>query len=250
MFIPCCDIAVAATASAAPTVSWNGVTLGAPAAALRSSFGDPVRLVVLDNGSTPVARYWPPGNDATYFLVVEKSGYIDRFEIFSHTPPAAILANVPPDPFGVRLGDSMENVQREHSNLRSGTSPQGMPVLLGNSGNAANVIYSFENDRLESILWVNQATDNRRAVTGLTLPAGDSFKTAIADVAKNESDGVAWEYRFLSFNPCAENSAWKLQSQALASQGGRAYDVLHVVCPATNQKRDFYFDITSYFGKL
>jgi hypothetical protein len=43
---------------------------------------------------------------------------------------------------------------------------------------------------------------------------------------------------------------WKLQSQSLLSQNGRAFDKLHAVCPPTKAERDFYFDITNYFGKL
>jgi hypothetical protein len=72
------------------------------------------------------------------------------------------------------------------------------------------------------------------------------------DLQQNESDGVAWEYRFLAFHPCADadHGRWQLKNQALLHANGRAYDRLHVVCPPTKAERDFYFDISSYFGKM
>ena len=86
--------------------------------------------------------------------------------------------------------------------------------------------------------------------TAASRTPGDSFATAILDMQENEDAGVAWEYRFLAFHPCAENTRWQLKNQALTKNGGRAYDLLHVVCPATKAERDFYFDITSFYGKL
>lgn len=81
------------------------------------------------------------------------------------------------------------------------------------------------------------------------IPSGDSPATAIVDPETNESAGVDWEYRFLRAHPCDGETAWKLQQQALVNAGNRVYDKLHVVCPTTKIERDFYFDITSYFGK-
>ena len=72
----------------------------------------------------------------------------------------------------------------------------------------------------------------------------------MVDLQQNETDGVAWEYLYLSYNPCDADTQWKLQNQSLIRVNERAYDRLHVICPTTKAERDFYFDITSYFGKL
>jgi hypothetical protein len=81
-------------------------------------------------------------------------------------------------------------------------------------------------------------------------PTGDSTADAILDVQQNETDGVDWEYVYLSYHPCDHDTLWKVQKQALVNAGGRAYDLLHVVCPTTKAERDIFFDVTPYFGKL
>ena len=81
------------------------------------------------------------------------------------------------------------------------------------------------------------------------LPAGSSPATAIVDPKANETDGVAWEYAYLRAHPCDGDAQWKVRQQALITAGQRAYDRLHVVCPTTKVERDYFFDITSYFGK-
>ncbi|HEY1654238.1 MAG TPA: hypothetical protein VGF86_03905 [Candidatus Tumulicola sp.] len=70
------------------------------------------------------------------------------------------------------------------------------------------------------------------------------------DEQKNETNGVRWEYIFVAFHPCDGNQRWTIRSQALLSDGGTKYDRLHVLCPTTKTERDFFFDITGYFGKL
>jgi hypothetical protein len=84
----------------------------------------------------------------------------------------------------------------------------------------------------------------------LTAPSGEAIASANLDLQPNESDGVTWEYRYLAFHPCSQAASWKLQRQSLLHDGARAYDDLHVVCPPTKAERDFYFDVTRYFGKV
>jgi len=67
---------------------------------------------------------------------------------------------------------------------------------------------------------------------------------------RNETDDVAWEYRYLAFHPCDKDTRWRLIHQSVVKQGEHAYDRLHVVCPTTKAERDFYFDNIAYFGKL
>ena len=77
---------------------------------------------------------------------------------------------------------------------------------------------------------------------------GTSFDDAIVIVADNERTGVDAEYAYLRAHPC-DGGAWKLSKQALVRNGGKPYDVLSVTCGGGAPKRDFYFDISSFFGK-
>ena len=87
-------------------------------------------------------------------------------------------------------------------------------------------------------------------VLAAAAPDGDSPATAIVDPQTNESDGVKWEYAYLRSHPCDGDTGWKLQQQSLIQVNNRVYDRLHVVCPTSKVERDFYFDITAYFGRF
>jgi len=56
--------AIAAAAVAVAT-AWNGLTLLAPASTLRAQFGDPVRLITSQDGTSRIARYWISGAENT-----------------------------------------------------------------------------------------------------------------------------------------------------------------------------------------
>jgi hypothetical protein len=230
-------------------LSWQGVTLGAPASTLRPVWGDPLRIVVLSDGAQ-VARYWLPGSDNTYLLVVERKGYIRSFEIFAEPAPTDTVQSIPVDPSGVRLGDTLQSVASKHSDFHQSVDPEGRPLLVGRISATTGAAYSFENGRVRNINWVIKLADYLSELPPVALPAGDSVSTAILDVQKDEIAGAAWEYRFLAFHPCGAKVRWQLKSQALIQADGRPYDVLHVVCPETKSERDFVFDISSYFGKF
>lgn len=229
-------------------VTWGHVSLGSPAAALRERLGDPLRILSFDDSARNVARYWIPGADSTFLLVIDERGYIVGFQIFSADAPASVVTTVPPDPSGVRLGDTLETVKAKHPDFTQTTS-DGQPVLTGKTSPAVAAVYSFTANRVESIQWGIRLNPELPDLPRITLPSGDSPANAIADVQQNETDGVAWEYRYLFFHPCSGEARWKLKAQALLHENGRSYDRLTVVCPANNAQRDYYFDITSYFGK-
>lgn len=230
-------------------VTWGGISLGLPAAALRANLGDPLRVVSFGDSPRIIARYWIPGDNSTYVLVIDERGYVSGFEISTDAPPMAVSTTVPPDPSGVRLGDTMETVKSKHPDFKETTS-SGQTALVGKISPTVAAIYAFTADRVQSIEWAAPVKPDLPALPRISLPPGDSPATAILDVQQNESDGVGWEYRFLSFHPCSGDVPWKLQSQALVHANGRSYDRLTVACPATSAQRDFYFDVTSYFGKM
>lgn len=85
------------------------------------------------------------------------------------------------------------------------------------------------------------------ASSSVTFSGGDgsSVKTAVVVGAKDEISGMRAERQWLREHfPGAG-----LGTQALLNEGGRMYDRFQLVLPS-GEKRDFYFDITSYFGKI
>lgn len=243
-----CVLALSLLGASLPT-SWNGVALGFPVTGLRLNFGDPLRVLSFDDGTENVARYWIPGANSTYFLVVERHGYIVAFDAFTDTAPDKRLDNVPPDPSGVRLGDSLAQAKQKHPDFQEGATRDGL-LLVGKASPTVGIAYTFANNRVRSMHWSTTLKPGLPDEPRLTLPSADTAANAILVVQQNERDGVDWEYRFLTFHPCAQGSQWRVQSQSLQHSNGRAYDVLEVACPATKASREFYFDVTSYFGKM
>jgi hypothetical protein len=77
---------------------------------------------------------------------------------------------------------------------------------------------------------------------------GDSFETAVVVNTDNSFVGVEAEYAYIA-NRCGEpHKEWKLQSQGLREQGGKAYDVLTIAL-SSGETRTFYFDIAKFFTR-
>ena len=243
--------------------TWLGVTLGAPVASLRATKGDPMRVVrfpddmiaagLLRPGDsrTPErkANYWL--GDTIFLIVSERHGYVVGIEAYADTPPPAPLDRLPADPHGALLGQTVATV--------AAFLPEKPASLAGLStihsvdkSSGLDVVYEFKGGLLDSIQWSRApAQDPAQAeLPEISDPAGDAFATAILDAQSNESTGVRWEYLYVSAHPCDGRTRWQTRGQALGSNGGRSYDILHVACPTTKAERDFFFDITPYFGKM
>jgi hypothetical protein len=207
-----------------------------------------LRVAFFDNGDRRVARYWIAGANSTYVLVIEERGYVVGFDAFTDAPPSGVIENVPPDPFGVRLGETLAALKAAHPGFNADVDDNGNPFLVARVSSATGVEYSFQDGRVRRFQWQTSVPAGK-ALASLTAAAGDSLSSAILDMQQNEIDGVAWEYRYLAFHPCTQSARWQLVKQSLVREGGRAYDRLHVACPTTKAERDFYFDITNYVGK-
>jgi hypothetical protein len=239
------------TAASEAEITWNKVALGAPVSTLRPLAGDPLRVLTSNDGSTHIGRYWVAGSDSTFFLVLEKRGYVEGFDVFTTETAAKGFENVPPDPSGAHLGDTFESVKALHPDFHLETADDGAQQLVGRVANpVAGVVYEFQDGHLRSFQWGVHIDDALLAVPVLGSPAGDAPASAILDVQKSEAEGVRWEYLYLSFHPCDGDTRWRLQQQVLSRENGHVYDRLHVICPSTKTERNFYFDIGSYFGKI
>jgi len=240
-----------ARSAPAAQITWNHVVLGMPASGLRTLLGDPLRVLTPSDGSERIARYWLPGSRSTFFLVFEQRGYVKTFEAFTSKMDAGRFDNVPPDPQGIRLGDTLAHVRERNPAYQLTTEDDGTPSLTGRSASpAAGVGYEFASGLVRSFMWVAQIDPSLPLLPQLADPAGDTPAAAILDVQANEADGVAWEYMYVAFHPCDGEQGWKVREQTLVRENGHAYDRLHAACPSTNAERDFYFNIDSYYGKL
>ena len=75
---------------------------------------------------------------------------------------------------------------------------------------------------------------------------GSSEKTAIVINETNEMTGVDAEYAWLKKNYPGYSS----QGQALVmDKAGHPFDIIHIKT-ADGQKKDVYFDISKFFGKI
>ena len=113
----------------------------------------------------------------------------------------------------------------------------------------AGVVYEFQGGRVRSFQW-GILDPGLPELPALADPAGDSIATAVLDLQKTESQGTIWETLYLGYHRCDGPTPWTLTLQSTVRENGHVYDRLHATCPSTKSERDFYFDITSYYGKL
>ena len=74
---------------------------------------------------------------------------------------------------------------------------------------------------------------------------GLSYDTAIVIHEKDEGTGVKAEYVWIRANL----PGFRPAGQSLQFHNGKSYDIIHVES-ASDEKRDVYFDISEFFGKI
>jgi len=230
-------------------LTFAGLTLGMPAGDLRPSFGDPLRILTFQDGGRRAARYLSPDSSGL-IVVIEERGYVQGVGIFAVTKGGDPSKIFPADPNGVVLGDTIQTVESRRLDARKQTDDKGAVTIVGKLSPEAGYSYEFKDGKVASIYWGVPVPKGAPDLPALTEPDGGSPAGAITIVQNSEMTGVQWEYRFLAFHPCDGDTGWKLQQQSIVRDGTRSFDRLHVICPTTKAERDYYFDITSYFGKL
>jgi hypothetical protein len=79
---------------------------------------------------------------------------------------------------------------------------------------------------------------------------GLSLKTAIIiQGVHNEDDGIAAEYVYLMQKHGIRNTDWKLIMQSTPTENGKVFDALQIEDIKNNNKIEYYFDITNFYGK-
>jgi hypothetical protein len=103
----------------------------------------------------------------------------------------------------VRVGDTLESVKAKHPDFRESLDEDGSPSLQGPISSNVGALYAFSGDRLRSFYWGTPPSIALPELSPIIGLAGDSQASAILDLQNNETDGTAWEYRYLAFHPCA-----------------------------------------------
>ena len=182
---------VAGQATVPPT--WLGITFETPAAKLRETLGDPVRLTRLPNERTaPELASAPPERKARYvlsfktplFLIVsERHGAVVGIEVFSNQPLAGEVTEVAPDPSGIVLGATEAAVLKAHPDAQREATPEGAR-LFAQAGPRYLIAYEVKGGRVSTIDWFARAsTDAAKDGPPLTEPTGDDPANAILVLA-------------------------------------------------------------------
>jgi hypothetical protein len=63
-------------------------------------------------------------------------------------------------------------------------------------------------------------------------------------------DEITAEHDYIAKILCANGGAWLWTKQTALSSGGKMFDQIDVKCSSSDDVRSFFFDITSFYGKL
>jgi hypothetical protein len=80
---------------------------------------------------------------------------------------------------------------------------------------------------------------------------GETIKDAIVIIASDEVTGVGMEYAHIAGERCSCGGEYNVETQQfLQLGGGKLYDKIDVICKKCSKKRSFFFDISSFYGKM
>jgi len=235
--------AVASPPTASPPViaSWLGVTLGESPKDLRPTLGKPREVVPSSVGD--LWRYDVDNGNVTLELVVVQDQVLN-IGVRVKDGKQSTLA----DPMGGALGMSAQALQ----------TARGTPLATYDDG--ASIAYG----EAAGIRWF-YSLDNG-AVTGIEVskplpppvPAqivvdgshdGSRVDRAMIVKATTQTESTNAELAYLHGLQCESGGNWQVSGQELVPAGGRFFDLYHVTCSTTKAVRDYYFDITSSYGK-
>ncbi|MHB8391965.1 MAG: hypothetical protein ACYDBH_20710 [Acidobacteriaceae bacterium] len=234
-----------AVATVTQPTTWQGVTLGEPMSAVVSRLGDPMKV----QKGTSVSSYYlyMANHQSTLLMLNVERGRVRGMRLFALSAGAFKLT----DGHGIAFGATEQQLTtlngKPNKVFSSTTHPVDVYVRADGTWS-----YEFVRGTVKAIQ-LDQPIPEFSTLPTVADPVvhgGTSFDDAIIDMADNEDDGVKSEYAYLQFHDCAPGVSWKTQMQSLLNHGKKVYDRLDTICPKSNEKRAFYFDITNYFGKM
>lgn len=78
---------------------------------------------------------------------------------------------------------------------------------------------------------------------------GGSLKRAIIIKAPDEFTGFSYIYQYLATLDCGNGGKWQAQGQTIVNGYRRNFAQVETTCTTTSEKKTWFFDITSFFGK-
>jgi hypothetical protein len=163
------------------------------------------------------------------------------------------------DPWGIAPGAKQADIIARRGIKVATSDANGRRYLTYTdpSGTTWEYTFNLNDDKLRGI-YAKLSADQVKALTAAQPPAahgGTSFDDAIVNLASDEPSGAQNEANFLLHFSCPGDDGkrvgrWREDSQRLVERDGKQYDVLGLRCNLSGKKRDLYFDVTSFFGKM
>ncbi len=232
-----------------PAPVFADAAIGASATLLLESLGEPVVRRRNDAGGNEYV-YVSPGSSLEFVEV--QGGNVTAVEL-GIAPWNDPLSGPPIAALGVSLRDRATKLTAIASDRLVGRAQSGN-ATLGTFHGYDGLEYTFTEQRGE----ITRIAARLPIIVEQTLPpgtepilhGGSSFADAIVLKSSLQSLGVRAESAYLSAHPCGTNGYWRKARQAMVTRDDIAYDVLSAVCTRGLSRRNFYFDITGYLGKL
>jgi hypothetical protein len=241
--------------AAAPSTNWSnqlptyhaqampsflGITMGEKPAAVDAAFGAPEMVKETDLGE---ARIYRLAHGAATLMVIVHDGVIMLAGATLKSPTTTSIA----DRYGVTLGAAAKTIHDLRgtpvATLQDGAveykaTPTGHWFYRAERGRVVNISLTVS----YSALGLTKADDAGRDAS--------SIAQAVVITAATELDGITAEHDYIAKIPCANGGAWLWTKQTALSSGGKMYDQIDVKCSSSDDVRSFFFDITSFYGKL
>jgi len=222
-----------AFAASLVALTWLGLSIGQPAAQVRTQLGDP--LLVRPLGISRVASYLRADDSSAAINVTERNGVVFAIEYLRERAESTPGLR---DPYGVALGATRADVAKLRGKPAIDTGASWYyPV---DPDEHATVIYRFEDDVLASIKLVGSPANaaGSDALPHIADPKGDSYGTAVLDMSAKFAASQHFREQYFSVRDCDKTG----RSTTTERRSGKTYAIETAVCGGT--KRTVYFDIS------
>ncbi|HEY8313787.1 MAG TPA: hypothetical protein VIG51_06395 [Candidatus Baltobacteraceae bacterium] len=239
-------VLVISATSAPQQPTFAGVMLGETVQQLVIERGDP--LSTSNQGGVAEYVYFTPTGNSIEFVGVER-GNVASVEVRPSPVGDQLTKGDDPSALGVHFGDTAKELLAIGKDRFISAGSAGDGTFRGDDGleytfgmtaaKVTTILARLPKDRLDVLPAYTSAP---------TLHGGASYADALVVKAANEDVGVRSEYAYIMMHPCA-GGRWKTTHQTLDKHDGVFYDKLSAQCDAGKGNRDFYFNISDYFGK-
>lgn len=229
----------------------NGVPVGDDAATLIAQRGTP--LYVETDGAFDTYAYLYGSADVLQFVTMRDERVIG-FSLEPLMESGLHGGAEAPNIDGIHLGDRVDALPKT---LPAGEAEQTKQTPQGplerrsfEFSDHRTVVFSHDGTITGLLLTISPMQANAlHAAPKPQLPDGTSPQSAVVLKAATDKIGVRSEYIYIAHTKCGDSGSYKAAGQKLLTQEHRAFDVLHAKCSDGTQERDFFFDITDFYGK-